>query len=232
MSRMRTILNNLTIPFILFSCIPKGSQDVRVAGNLREMMMDNVTTSNLDLHKLESYTHLYALGAIEGLAGEISVVDGVSLTTRIENDSIINESTYDVNATLLVYTQVDRFRTVNVNEELSLNALEEFLGDVSESRELANPFAFRIKGTASKIRWHIVEGSSNSHDHATTSYNRSQNEVEVELLGFYSDHHQGVFTHHGSNTHIHLVNLKTGMTAHVDDVTIKANSKLLIPAKP
>ena len=222
----------MTVSFILSSCIPKSSQEVRVAGNLREMMMDNVTTSNLDLRRLESYAHLYALGAMEDLAGEISIVDGIPLITRVVNDSIVNESTFEVNATLLVYTQVDRFRTMKINEELGLKELEGFLREVSESRELSQPFAFRVKGTASKIRWHVVERGSTSHEHASTSFNRTETDVEVELLGFYSDHHQGVFTHHGSNTHIHLVNMETGMTAHVHDVIIKADSKLLIPAQP
>ena len=50
------------------------------------------------------------------------------------------------------------------------------------------------------------------------------------LLGFFSKHHQGVFTHHGENTHFHFVDEEKRLTGHVDAVGIKAGALFKVPS--
>jgi acetolactate decarboxylase len=223
----------MIIPFILFSCVPKSKQEVRVAGNLREMMMDNEISAKIDLKRLKRLPHLYALGAVENLGGEISIVDSKVMITRVKSDTIVSESTYDVKATLLVYSQVERFRSVELDQSNDVKSLEVFLRNVAHERKLVQPFAFMVKGTAVDVKFHVISGSSEDHtNHSASGFKSGYKDEVIELLGFYSEQHQGVFTHHGSNMHIHLINRKTGMTAHVDEFEMKANSKLFIPKQP
>ena len=39
---------------------------------------------------------------------------------------------------------------------------------------------------------------------------------EVEILGFFSRRHKGIFTHHDSNVHVHLITRDKSMMGHVD----------------
>ena len=49
------------------------------------------------------------------------------------------------------------------------------------------------------------------------------------MVGFYSDAHHGIFTHHSTNMHIHM---KTGdhkVAGHVDDLTLGPKMILKLP---
>jgi len=49
------------------------------------------------------------------------------------------------------------------------------------------------------------------------------------LVGFFSKHHQGAFTHMGQNIHAHVVNASAALAAHADQVSIRASSILVLP---
>jgi acetolactate decarboxylase len=53
---------------------------------------------------------------------------------------------------------------------------------------------------------------------------------EVNVIGFFSKHHQGVFTHHSNYTHMHLMTSDGKMMGHVDEVRFeKGKSKVWVP---
>jgi acetolactate decarboxylase len=50
---------------------------------------------------------------------------------------------------------------------------------------------------------------------------------EVEMLGFYSNKHHAIFTHHTTNMHIHVKSKK--VIGHIDDMTLGIDMMLKIP---
>jgi acetolactate decarboxylase len=54
--------------------------------------------------------------------------------------------------------------------------------------------------------------------------------ANVELIGFWSDKHGGVFTHMGATTHIHGRTTDDKMSGHVDSFKI-GSGQLWLPAK-
>jgi alpha-acetolactate decarboxylase len=54
-------------------------------------------------------------------------------------------------------------------------------------------------------------------------------EASGTLVGFFSKTHQGVFTHLGSNTHLHVVAPDAKVSGHVDAVTVPAGVEIGFP---
>jgi len=44
-------------------------------------------------------------------------------------------------------------------------------------------------------------------------------DADVELIGFWSDRHQGIFTHKGTHVHVHGRTGDGKLSGHVDGVT-------------
>jgi hypothetical protein len=51
----------------------------------------------------------------------------------------------------------------------------------------------------------------------------------VELLGFYSDKHLGIFTC-GGHFHVHVRSVDGKASGHVDEVTLGTDMRLFLPA--
>ncbi|MEP2671255.1 MAG: acetolactate decarboxylase [Cyclobacteriaceae bacterium] len=225
--------NIIIITILLTSCTPKEVAEVNIVGELRAIMRENKTEANINLLDLKEEEHLYALGALEGLAGEVLIMDSNPMISKVKGDSFAIVNNYDAKATLLVYTQVKDWDSFDINEDLMLGELEEFVNEKAMQAKLAEPIPFLVKGTASKLNWHIVNGSPGANatheDHASSGFNREWNDAEVEILGFYSQTHHGVMTHHGENSHLHFLSRNGSATGHVDEVLIKKGSFLFIP---
>jgi acetolactate decarboxylase len=86
------------------------------------------------------------------------------------------------------------------------------------------------------LKWHVLDGSKatgqpgGSHmDHMRMAVTGTVAQTEGRLVGFFSKTHHGVFTHMGSNSHLHAVLAKEGVSGHVDGVTLKKGAVLLLP---
>ena len=51
----------------------------------------------------------------------------------------------------------------------------------------------------------------------------------MDLLGFYSDSHHAIFTHHTTNMHIHMKLKDEKIAGHVDDLKLGLNMILKLP---
>lgn len=225
--------NIFIIVILLAGCTPKAVLEVNIVGKLRTMMMENDTEANINLQDLKDETHLYALGALEGLEGEVLVMGSKPMISKVEGDSFSIANNFDEQATLLVYTQVEEWDSFTIEKNLTLVELEAMVHQKATEAQIPEPVPFLVKGTVSKLNWHIVNGSTGTNatheSHASKGFNREWNHTEVEILGFYSESHQGVMTHHGENSHMHFKSQDGSASGHVDDVHIKKGSLLFIP---
>ncbi len=96
------------------------------AGSVREAVMMQRRQAHLDLRMLEGVPHLYGAGALEGLTGEVTVVDGRSIA-RVGADSSVDVSeTFQAKAALFVWAQVSAWNRVAVPQTVvSITQLEQ-----------------------------------------------------------------------------------------------------------
>jgi acetolactate decarboxylase len=77
-----------------------------------------------------------------------------------------------------------------------------------------------------------LPGGPSSHaEHLQAAVQIQRENVDGRLIGFFSTRHHGVFTHHSSNTHIHVVLPDEKLSGHVDNVTIAKEAILMLPAE-
>jgi len=91
-----------------------------------------------------------------------------------------------------------------------------------------------IEGTANSFDWHVIDwkvgDKEHSHEkHKTSGLHGTINDRQVELLGFYSNAHHTIFTHHTTNMHIHVRTTDNKLAGHVDDLTLGKRMILKLP---
>jgi acetolactate decarboxylase len=201
------------------------------------MMHKGDLSAQIDLSEFAKIENFYALGAFENLKGEIQIFDSTPNNSFVENGEISIDKEFSKSATLLVYAVVDKWISIQIPKDIrSQKEVEKYIEEIAEENNIDTdqPFPFLIEGKASEISWHVINwkdgDTEHSHEkHVASGLNGMVVDEEVELLGFYSNSHHRVFTHHTSNTHIHL-RLKDGIIAgHADEIKLGENMVLKIP---
>jgi len=102
--------------------------------------------------------------------------------------------------------------------------------------DVTRPSPFVMTGRMADLRWHTIDGrrlvpGAGGHDaHANAAIREERAETSASLVGFYSDAHEGVFTHRGKRTHVHVVVREPLASGHVDHVVVPAGATLRLPA--
>jgi acetolactate decarboxylase len=82
---------------------------------------------------------------------------------------------------------------------------------------------------------HIVNLPKGTQVHSPEEAHRGQVTYPVtseacDMVGFFSREHQGIFTHHDSYVHVHLLTQDKKKMGHVDEMIMqKGSAKLYIP---
>ena len=85
---------------------------VKYNGALKNMMHKGDLSAKADLRNLQETKHLYAIGAIESLKGEIQIFNSQSFNSHVELDSMVINDSFDRKACLLVYASVQEWRSI------------------------------------------------------------------------------------------------------------------------
>lgn len=239
----------ITISIILFSCetpttdsnktnIDSVAYEVKYFGALKNMMHKGDISAQVDLSDFENTEHLYALGAIENLKGEIQIFDSKSFNTSVIDSSLSFDNSFDKKATLLVYASVDKWKSISIPDNIvNYEQLEDYIKKSAEENNINinKPFPFLIEGTAKSFDWHVINwkdgDTEHSHQkHINSGLHGTIENREVDLLGFYSDSHHAIFTHHTTNMHIHVKTNDNKIAGHVDGLILGAGMILKLPA--
>jgi len=231
----------LVLAVSLISCQSKNSELIRVevnnSGALRTIMSGDIS-STISLDSLQRKKHLFALGAVENLKGEIQIFDGNPSNSSVINDSIKITDTYNLNASLLVYSQVKEWNTFKVDDNKTKSQLETKIFELAKANgvDTETPFPFLIEGTVASLDWHVINWKDgdmvhNHKKHKESGLNGTLNNREVVIIGFYSTKHKAVFTHHTTNMHMHFKTADNTLAGHVDDVIVNSIKIKLPKAK-
>ncbi|HKI78828.1 MAG TPA: acetolactate decarboxylase [Ignavibacteriaceae bacterium] len=229
------------IALTLISCDsnqPKGtkiSSKVYVAGAMKNVMMKGELFGTVDLDTISNKDHLYGLGPVEYLTGEILIADGKSYVASVKSDSTMNVTeTFKTKAPFLVYANVSNWREQRLPDSVqSQKQLESYLDALTKNAE--RPFAFKLTGKIESANYHLVNLSPGSK--VTSKEDAHVGEVKfqitneaVQLIGFFSTEHKGIFTHHDSFIHVHLLTEDKTKMGHLDEVRFgKGNFNLYLP---
>lgn len=216
----------------------RAPTEVRAYGALREIMHEGKTEAHAELASLPEGRHTYALGALSELRGEVTVLDGTVWLAYPNDDGtarIRAEKTSGERATLFVSAQVERWRSVRLERDLTPAEFDARFEALAAARgvDTGKPFPFRIDGTFRDLQWHVVDGrklAGGGHaDHVRSAVRGTLAEASGTLVGFFSKAHQGVFTHAGSNSHLHVVAPGAKVSGHVDAVVVPAGAEVGFP---
>jgi acetolactate decarboxylase len=213
-----------------------GPGPVRWAGAQRDVLGGDLR-GHVDLETLASTPHLYGLGPLEGVRGEVSIFGGEPSIARIEAGAVVTASTWGARACFLVWASVPAWA------ERALEASAPSLDDVErEVVALARatgldperPFPFRVRATAVLATLHVLDKRDdlphNPERHEQAKVRRTIEHTPVELVGFHSRDHRGIFTPKESNVHVHLRTEDGRTSGHLEAIRLDPGARLAVPA--
>jgi acetolactate decarboxylase len=180
--------------------------------------------------------HVYAVGALAGMEGEVAIVDGAVWIARgdARGGAAVAGPT-DEHAALLVAATVPAWTTVRIETDIPFEQLDARLEEYARRAglDVERPFPFVFEGSLVDVRWHVLTGppspGASPHDHTRNAIIGERAEMNGVAVGFFSKHHQGVFTHMGQNVHAHVVDAPSSLVGHADTLSIRAGSVLRLP---
>ena len=235
------LIIQLVILISLYSCNTVENSKVEHKGALRDIMHKGDLSAKANLKDFENLKGLYGIGAVEGLKGEILILDGVSYISSCKTvDSVkVNsiQKTFETEAALFVYSQVNEWMDIKIPFEILTYAqLETFISAEAEYQglDIEQPFPFLITGNFDTFDWHVIDwkdgDTEHSHEkHIAAGLHGQKHNTEGTVLGFYSNKHHAIYTHHTTNMHLHIKTEENTLVAHVDDLMLGGNQYLKLP---
>ena len=209
--------------------------DIKIVGAMKNAMWKGELSGNINLDTISDKNGLYGLGPVSYLKGELLINNGKSYVSKVISDSTMAvEKEFNVSAPFFVYANVTEWNEIELESNVkTLQDLEKFIDN--NTSDLKRPLAFKLIGQVTSAIIHIqnlpegTEVSSPTEAHQGQTNYRLENE-NTELVGFFSTEHKGVFTHHDSFLHIHLVTADENQMGHLDELEI-GKMKLYLPKK-
>lgn len=212
------------------------AQSIKISGAMSNVMKKGQLQGTIHLDTIHNKKSLYGLGPNEYLKGELLIIDGKSFVSTVEHDgSIKMEETYKVNAPFFVYGTNDKWKKKELPKNIkTIRELEEYID--RNSQNIKRPFVFKLKGTFSKIDFHIQnlpEGTvvKSPKDAHTGQGKYTSENTKGEIVGFFSTEHQSIFTHHDTYIHMHYINNERSEMGHIDDLYFDGNVTIYLPMK-
>ncbi|MGS0524136.1 FmdE family protein [Zobellia nedashkovskayae] len=191
------------------------------------------------LDTLPDKSNLFAMGPYDKMKGEITVFDGKPFfASAFEEGKAVVSQSWDIRSPFFVYSNVKNWEEFNLPGPLnSVQQIEENVAAIAKNKgyDLKEPFAFRIGGEFDQMTAHIVTPRSpdiEGYRPDIKSQNFTLENEKGEILGFYSEQHQGVFTGSKSFIHVHYLRDDQTFMGHLDKITTGNRSlKLYLPKK-
>ncbi len=233
----KQILVVVSFALLVVGC-NSGNQntEVKYSGALRSMMSGNLQATAF-LDSLSKKPHLYALGAIENLRGEIQIFDGKAFNSTVQSGNLVFDKTFDKKASLIVYAEISSWQNIEIPSAInSSKKLETFIEKRANQLgiDAEKPIPFLIEGKAQSLSWHVINWKDGDTEHTHQKHKESGlNSVEenkkIEIIGFFSKSHQAVFTHHTTFLHMHFKSQNEELAGHVDELILGTDMILKLP---
>src|SRR5262252_1323779 len=132
------------------SAIKGTGYDLWFIGGQRETIMNGKLAAALDLRTLASRQHLYGIGPIEQLRGEVTIADSRPALARIASDGSVKVTqSFETGVPFFVWAEVSRWHQVRIPAEVrSFADLESFVPKAAGAAGLDadKPLPFLVSG--------------------------------------------------------------------------------------
>jgi len=204
-----------------------GSQGDFIAGKAAE---------SVSLERFDGLESLYAVGPLEQARGEVSIYDSIPLISEVHDGRVNVTIDSCRHAAFLVYAIVENWRRVTVRNPINTEQqLEDHLlaWAVTSGIDVDQPFAFLLNGLIAQATFHILcnrgRGTYNAERHEKSKVRFPIAKESVEVIGFYSRCHRGIFTPRDSNFHMHVRTLDNRFSGHLEAFNWEYGVMLYLP---
>jgi acetolactate decarboxylase len=235
-------LNAIYIIFSLFiftysASAQQSNNAVKIIGEMRNVMWKGQLSGNINLDTISQKRNLYGFGPIEYLAGEILIIDGKPYKSSVVSDTEMKvEETYHIKAPFFASAIIENWSERPLpNKIQSIQELESYINKLTKKSPI--PFMFKLSGIVEQATIHIVNLPKGSKVSSPKEAHQGQTNYELEninsdIIGFFSTQHQTIFTHHDTFLHMHLITKDRQKMGHLDKVLFKKGSmKLYMPTE-
>lgn len=219
---------------------PAGHGGVKSWGTLREALRDGQTEARVDAAAVVS-PFTVGIGALEGLNGEITIVDGEAFVSRGDGSGQIRRAPVDsIPATMLFTCEVSRWQDVMVERDVDAEGFDQFVRECARNAgvPVERPFPFVIHGGLSGLRMHVLAGECPvraqrlGRPMESPPVVRRHAAVHGRVVGLHATNAGGVWMHHGDSIHAHVIlDGDVAITGHVDAVGVTSGSVLRLPVE-
>ncbi len=219
--------NNLTAQAIRNS--------VSLSGEMKNVMWKGQLFGTINIDTIKNKKNLYGLGPLEYLSGEILILNGTSYIATVINDSAMKVSvTNNIKAPFFGYANIEKWEERIFPESIStIQHLENYID--STTKLSTRPFLFKLTGTVDSAKIHVVNLPKGLQVNSPTvahigQVNYTIKDEQIEIIGFFSNEHKSIFTHHDTFLHMHLITKNKQKMGHLDNVYFKKGTmKFFIP---
>ncbi|MGB7326055.1 MAG: acetolactate decarboxylase [Rubripirellula sp.] len=190
--------------------------------------------------------HFYAVAALEGLAGEVTILDGKVFITGVGSNgqlAPIEDTNATRQATMLVGAYVPSWTHHTASVNVSPPDFDQFVADSASAAGVNTdkPFVFSVEGEFTDVRLHVIHGACPVHARMQKidlpkderPFESDLKQVTGTLVGVYAKDAVGKLTHPATSTHVHLVykDATTGklITGHIEKVGLAKGTVLMLP---
>jgi acetolactate decarboxylase len=231
---MRNIIVFSTLMLISYNLIAQTKTEIKIVGEMRNVMWKGQLYGNINLDTIANKEHLFGLGPVEYLSGELMIFDGKAYKSTVLTPTTMKvEETFITKAPFFGYANIEKWEEQNLPDSVkTLTQLETYINAISQRSK--RPFFFKLEGEISSANIHIVnlpkgsKVSSPDEAHKGQTNYQLQNEI-VDILGFFSTEHKAIFTHHDTFLHLHLITKDRSKMGHLEQVELKGTVKLFLP---
>ena len=236
---------------LLFACQSNGASthtagdDASIApvqvqhwGGMRDVLRNGNTQGRVLLGDVVG-PNTFAVGALEGLAAEITVLAGEVHLAEVAQ--VNGQDEYNVRspkageqATLFVLSDVPTWVEHVMPPASDLESFETSIRSIAAAndRDVTQPFPFRVQGIADEIHLHVLNHSCPiANPEGPAPWRHTAQNQPTTLIGFYAQDAAGLLTHHGQSTHIHAVLPNQNISGHLDALTFTQPARLFLPAQ-
>jgi hypothetical protein len=225
-----------------------GVEELIQYGRMHEVIGMQQHEARVGLAELLNRPHFYAVGALAGLQGEISVIDSNATVTEVADQALpkaANDGAGNRQATLLIGAYVDEWVEIVCEQDLTDKELDDWIKSEirQHSGDIQLPIVFLLKGTFADVHLHVINGVCPVHARirkieipdSKRPYGTTLASVTGEVVGVFALDAAGKLTHPATSTHKHLVyrvdDNSESLNGHVESMSVKRGTKLLLPIK-
>lgn len=209
---------------------------VYVVGAMKDVMWEGEIQGKINLDDIKNKSNLYGLGPVENLSGELLIIDGISYKSTVLNKKEMKVvKNFQEKAPFFVYSNLKNWKEINLPKDIkNLKDLEAYLDKISKNYN--EPFTFKLQGKIKSSTIHIMNLPKDTEVYSPDDAHIGQVKYQIDnqnsdIVGFFSRKHKGIFTHHDTFLHLHLITSDRLKMGHLEQVNFGDNKiKLYIPS--